>query len=150
MRRAAAVATGDRLIASASSAVNSDKWASIGKPAPLVATALAAKISTGIYSGSTSRDRIIPPLRRPTVNATPIVPISSAPGCPVPGLSVVLLWHRPADPAVHPADRLPGLPARPLAGAPGVPGQGPGQALVPGRAQRHHQQPKHTHTSRHY
>ena len=74
MRRAAAVASGDRLRDSTSNALISDKCAVTGRPAAAVSTALAANINNGTYNGSTSRDSIIPPLRNPTVNATPTAP----------------------------------------------------------------------------
>ena len=53
-----------------------------GKPLPAISTALLAKISTGTYNGKTSKDKIIPPRRNPTVNATPIAPTKLNTGVP--------------------------------------------------------------------
>ncbi|MNP80243.1 hypothetical protein D3C76_1782790 [compost metagenome] len=44
--------------------------------------AAVENISTGIYSGSTSRLSSTPPLRNPTVSATPIAPIRLSVGVP--------------------------------------------------------------------
>jgi hypothetical protein len=54
----------------------------MGKPLPAIDTALLAKINTGTYKGKTSRDKIMPPRRNPTVNATPIAPIRLSTGVP--------------------------------------------------------------------
>ena len=56
--------------------------ASTGNPLLAICTALPAKINTGTYNGNTSNDKIMPPRRKPTVNATPMALLNLTPAFP--------------------------------------------------------------------
>ena len=81
--KAAELAQGAKLKASAKNAPNSDKCATDAKPCPAAAaTASAPKIKTGVYNGNTSRETKTPPPRTPSVSAAGIAPIKLKIGVP--------------------------------------------------------------------